>query len=433
MAESGLTGAINGISDWIGTNVTGPITGFFKNLFGIDSEGGSSIFSGFGGNMIEGLKNGLSDAAASAGTWIESNVTGPITGFFKDLFGIHSPSTVFEGYGGDLMAGLESGVEGSSDLPKNAISGVQDKMKGVFSAVNEILEWASLGSKLMEIGLIVGIVSQTPFVLTAVGTLEQGMRNKMTENLELWKSAAVTIANTFGNSLYSGANWWELGVNIIQGIYNGVLYNSGALSALAWNTAVDMYNSAARALGIASPSKKFYWIAEMMTEGMANGIDDTRSKATDAVATLAGAVVDTAEEANPIIPVSAGMDEFTTEFGGVLTSFADKVTDSFANLISSMERIASGSSFVVPAVAAGSTVPYAVNARAASQGQSSGMEDALRVLATQAADRLTRNDLTEILTAICRQYLNFSFYISDEQIARHNMAGSLELQRRGVL
>ena len=435
--KNGLSGAVDKMKGWVDEHVTGPVLGFFKDLFGIGSP--STIFEEYGGFLIEGLKNGLLGAVKGVGSWVDTHVTGPILGAFKNLLGINSPSKVFDEYGGYLMEGLENGIEGSEDLPKNALTNAQGKMKDVFGAVKELLSWASLGSKLMEVGLIVGIVSQTPALLGAVEKLESDMRTKVTENLESWRSAGSEIATSLSNGISSGANWWNLGSYIIEGIYNGVLANSGRLYALAWNTAVEMYNSAARALGIASPSKKFYWIAEMMTEGMANGIEDTRDSAIGAVASLADAVVDTAEEANPIIPVSAGMDEFTTEFEGVLTSFADKVTDSFANLISSMERIASGSSFVVPAVAAGTAVPYAVNTMAASSsGRRADTEltEAVRMLLTQGAGGITRqdlrNDMAEILTATFRYY-SPQFYIGDEQIARHGMSGALELQRRGVL
>ena len=99
--KNGLLDKMTGIGDWISTNITGPICGFFMDLFGMHSP--STVFKEYGGYLLEGLKNGLLDKMTGIGDWIGTNVTGPICGFFMDLFGMHSPSTVFKEYGGYLM------------------------------------------------------------------------------------------------------------------------------------------------------------------------------------------------------------------------------------------------------------------------------------------------------------------------------------------
>ena len=136
--KSGLLGAMDGIGDWIDTNVTGPICGFFKSLFGIASP--STVFSEYGGFLLAGLKNGLLAAMDGIGDWIGTNVTGPICGFFKSLFGIASPSTVFSEYGGYLMEGLEGGIDDNKELPKTALTNAQTSMENVFSAQKQLLQ-----------------------------------------------------------------------------------------------------------------------------------------------------------------------------------------------------------------------------------------------------------------------------------------------------
>lgn len=486
--KSGLLGAMDGVGDWIDTNITGPICGFFKNLFGIASP--STVFSEYGGYLLEGLKNGLLAAMDGVGDWISTNVTGPICGFFKDLFGINSPSTVFSEYGGYLMEGLEGGIDDNKELPKTALSNAQTSMENVFSAQKQLLAWAKVGSDVMSLGLRAGILLKTPSVLASVTKLEDDMRKVITKQFNAWKTAAgtlfdsfkqglsgkqstlVTTVNTIITSLktkidsfksqlnnsgrdlmtelqngmngmsssisssasniatgihnsFNNQNWNNLGYNIGMGIYNGLVSSGSWLSTLAWNTAVDMYNSACRALGIASPSKEFAWIGEMITKGLGGGIEATQDNAVNAVTSLADAVTQEAEDSSPIMNIDTAVNGIDS----VLSTFSDKVVQSFDAMISAMEDIVNGSSLTLPAMANGSVMPYSAR-RSASQGDGDRLSSALEELALRDSERLTRDDLSEVLINVLRQYLNIDFYIGDEQIARHANAGNAKLSRR---
>ena len=486
--KNGLLGAMDGIGDWIGTNITGPICGFFKDLFGIASP--STVFSEYGGFLLAGLKNGLLAAMDGIGDWISTNVTGPICGFFKDLFGINSPSTVFNEYGGYLMQGLEGGIDENKELPKTALSNAQTSMETVFSAQKQLLAWAQVGSNVMSLGLRAGILLKTPAVLATITKLEDDMRKVITKQFNTWKTAAGTLLDNFKNGLtgkqatlittvntiitalktkidsfksqlnnsgrdlmtdlqngmnsmsgsisssasniatgihnsFSNQNWNNLGYNIGMGIYNGLVSSGSWLSTLAWNTAVNMYNSACRALGIASPSKEFAWIGEMITRGLGGGIEATQDNAVSAVTSLADAVTQEAEDSNPIMHIDTAVNGIDS----VLSTFSDKVVQSFDAMISAMESIVNGSSLTLPAMANGSVMPYSAR-RSASQDEGDKLSSLIETLAQRDADRLTRDDLSEVLINVLRQYLNIDFYIGDEQIARHANAGNAKLNRR---
>lgn len=486
--KNGLLGAMDGIGDWIGTNITGPICGFFKDLFGIASP--STVFSEYGGFLLAGLKNGLLAAMDGIGDWISTNVTGPICGFFKDLFGINSPSTVFNEYGGYLMQGLEGGIDENKELPKTALSNAQTSMETVFSAQKQLLAWAQVGSNVMSLGLRAGILLKTPAVLATVTKLEDDMRKVITKQFNTWKTAAGTLLDNFKNGLtgkqatlittvntiitalktkidsfksqlnnsgrdlmtdlqngmnsmsgsisssasniatgihnsFNNQNWNNLGYNIGMGIYNGLVSSGSWLSTLAWNTAVNMYNSACRALGIASPSKEFAWIGEMITKGLGGGIEATQDNAVNAVTSLADAVTQEAEDSSPIMNIDTAVNGIDS----VLSTFSDKVVQSFDAMISAMEDIVNGSSLTLPAMANGSVMPYSAR-RSASQGDGDRLSSALEELALRDSERLTRDDLSEVLINVLRQYLNIDFYIGDEQIARHANAGNAKLSRR---
>ena len=566
--KNGLTGAVDGIGTWIETNVTGPIKGFFESLFGIGSP--STIFEGYGGWLIEGLKEGLLAAVSGIGTWIDENVTGPVLGFFKDFFGIGSPSTVFNEYGGWLMEGLEDGITenkgivetamnevGNSvktewdtaadnvkkttdsmnrnsktsfeDMQKSATSNtktarqdvtdnygesdrsVQRSMASMNSQTREGMHYISttinaysdaqkkkitetwmevalnLGAKLSGINTamtrhfqdmvrIVGDATReidyrfreaargaeaiptefakaVPAFQSTASELVRTTQNMVDEIRGKFNSDWGSLGRAICDGISAGIRWgqdgppyavgmmmqdafnrshmdWHsIGREVCEGIYNGIHWGWGWLTTEAWNLAVDMLNNARRALGIASPSKEFHWVAEMMTAGLVNGIEDTKDRAIGAVGDVASDLVHTAEETSPIIPISAEAGGLTNEFEHVLDAFTNKVTSSFSAMIESMERIVGGSSFMVPAVATGTRVPYSVSAAAATQHRSSDTDAVLQMLAAQNRDVLTRQDLVDILTRLAPLFRS-DFYLDGENLARHVNEGNRRLNRR---
>jgi phage-related protein len=63
-----------------------------------------------GGNLIKGLWQGISDA----GAWLWDKISGFFGGVvdkIKNFFGIHSPSTLFAGFGDNMAQGLGVGFE----------------------------------------------------------------------------------------------------------------------------------------------------------------------------------------------------------------------------------------------------------------------------------------------------------------------------------
>ena len=65
-----------------------------------------------GTEIVNGIFDGISNALnkTGIGTWINEHIFTPFVTWFKDLFGIHSPSTVTKGFGGDLVDGLKEGI-----------------------------------------------------------------------------------------------------------------------------------------------------------------------------------------------------------------------------------------------------------------------------------------------------------------------------------
>ncbi|MGW0579639.1 phage tail tape measure protein, partial [Streptomyces sp. NPDC002920] len=100
--KTGVVTTARGIGGWVKTRVITPVTSLF-------SKAGSWLVSK-GGALISGFKSGIVGTMKGIGSWIKSTIVDPIVGAVKHFFGIHSPSKVFEGIGGHLIAGLFKGL-----------------------------------------------------------------------------------------------------------------------------------------------------------------------------------------------------------------------------------------------------------------------------------------------------------------------------------
>ncbi len=94
------------------------------SYFGVDLP---SKFSEFGSNMIQGLINGFTNMFPNLTAAISGAATSVIS-TFKGMLGIHSPSRVFAGLGGDTMAGLEQGLAGGESGPLSQLTSTAKRL-----------------------------------------------------------------------------------------------------------------------------------------------------------------------------------------------------------------------------------------------------------------------------------------------------------------
>lgn len=106
----------------------GDLISNIKKLFAgeEDFEGfGKNFMAGFGKGMLKGVTFAV-DKAKEVGT--------KVLGAIKDFFGIHSPSTVMEEVGEDLVSGFTKGIKNSIQKPVEAIKGLAGSaFKGITS------------------------------------------------------------------------------------------------------------------------------------------------------------------------------------------------------------------------------------------------------------------------------------------------------------
>ncbi len=103
----------------------GYFSGLWQNVKDIFANVGS-WFTNIGSNIVEGIWSGIS----SGYNWIKEKITGwvgDVLGFFKTLFGIHSPSTVMRDEIGKMLgAGMAEGIMDSRKAVNGAVQQLSD-------------------------------------------------------------------------------------------------------------------------------------------------------------------------------------------------------------------------------------------------------------------------------------------------------------------
>lgn len=105
------------------------VISFFKSLpsdilHALGDLGGLLLSAG--GNLIQGLINGVENAAGGLLNTI-SNLGSKVSSAFKSVMGIFSPSRIFSGHGRDIVLGLVSGIEGNAHLGESAVTRMAQK------------------------------------------------------------------------------------------------------------------------------------------------------------------------------------------------------------------------------------------------------------------------------------------------------------------
>ena len=360
-----------------------------------------------GKNFTAGLTSGLTDKTQIAGveSAAKSVVNDSVLDTVDTAADMHSPSKKMQTRGANLIAGLKAGIV---DKSTEVTSFIQELMNKVVNAISRrVSEFTGLGRTLIS-NLNSGITSEQSRVTTTISNLASSIQSSfrdavnwfdvgsdiMSEIHDGFSSASYNLAGVASSAAqevyyaFTGAaSWYGVGQNIGYGIYDGLLACSRSLEILAWNVAVGMYNSACSALGIASPSKKFAWIGEMTMAGLSEGIESSEDEAVDAM-------------------------------GGLISNLTKQANG--------LQSISNAAAMAVPSIAQGKVVPNSVQLNKSSEDRLSNIIDSLNSL---SQNFVTKDELASLLQDLANN-ISTSFYIGDEQIARHANAGNAKLERR---
>lgn len=187
-----------------------------------------------GGDVIEGLKKGILDALVGIGEWIVIHTVQPMINGFCSALGIHSPSTVFMGFGNDIIQGLLNGMK---QLVGNVSKIAQDVWKGFTGAIQNIANWINttiiqpatnffnnLGNSIIQTGK----------------NIWNGFTNAIS-NISNWiKTTIIQPSINFFNNL--GSSVINIGRNIYNGFTNAISNISNWVNSRIIQPVINAFN-----------------------------------------------------------------------------------------------------------------------------------------------------------------------------------------------
>ena len=259
------------IGSWVMDNMIDPL---FNALVGEEKW---AEFKQAGRDLWNGFTQGVQEFFDDPGAWIKQHIVDPFVKWFKDLFGIHSPSTAMKEIGQYVVEGFLEGINffssiagtvkkwGSSvvewftkgedgkgivehfkDIAGNIISGFKDKVGSTYTTVKtNVTTWASKVKEWFTSNSFGGVNLST-FATYANETIE-GFKSKIGSaytnvktNITTWASK---VKEWFTSSSYGGVNYQNFSTfanNTIEGFKSkiGSAYTTVKTNVTTWASKV---------------------------------------------------------------------------------------------------------------------------------------------------------------------------------------------------
>lgn len=162
-----------------------------------------------------------------------------------------------------LMQSLPVILDAGVQLLLNLVNGILDNLPSLIETALQVV-----------LGFVQSVLSNLPTVLESgiqiIAELAAGILDSIPKVVSVVWDVIQTIKDEFLK-----IDWLEIGINILEGIKNGLINGLTTIANAAKEVAKKALDSAKEFLGIASPSKEFFKIGEFVTEGFANGIMDS--------------------------------------------------------------------------------------------------------------------------------------------------------------
>lgn len=362
------------IGSWVMDNMIDPL---FNALVGEEKW---AEFKQAGRDLWNGFTQGVQEFFDDPGAWIKQHIVDPFVKWFKDLFGIHSPSTVMKEIGQYVVEGFLEGINffssiagtvkkwGSSvvewftkgedgkgivehfkEIAGNIISGFKDKVGSTYTTVKtNVTTWASKVKEWFTSNSFGGVNLST-FATYANETIE-GFKSKIGSaytnvktNITTWASK---VKEWFTSSSYGGVNYQNFSTfanNTIEGFKSkiGSAYITVKTNVTTWASKVKEW--------FQSENSNDSWstIAKNIVDGFANGVTSWARRCKDAVVSWGQSVLNWFEDTLDINSPSkvfyeiggfavAGFNNAIAQVGKTTRSVVGEWANSFTNITPTM-------------------------------------------------------------------------------------------------
>lgn len=192
--------------------------------------------------------------------------------------------------------GIEGAIEAARGILSNLLNTFLDHLPQMLDTGMTLLEkfldgigksGNKVGSVILQIlnALVTAIINHGPQLLQSginlILQLAAGLIRALPQLLSMAWQIITGLFNAFRN-----ADWASIGSEIVNGVWAGIVGLWDWLVSSVQNAVNNLWQSAKRALGIASPSKKFKYIGEMSVEGIEEGFEDKEQELNRTVNTV---------------------------------------------------------------------------------------------------------------------------------------------------
>lgn len=188
-AVAGITAAVATIIVVVKDNWDA-IASFLKNAVNSAKE--------IGGNIVKGLLNGITGAFKGIASWVKKNIFDPFINAFKNIFGIHSPSTVMAEMGKFIIQGLLNGIKGMISSVTKVFTDIKNKIVQTWDEVKKKTTeaWTAVSTKVSDTWNKMKSWASEKFssIKTAVTGAWESIKSKTTET---WNSISSKISESW--------------------------------------------------------------------------------------------------------------------------------------------------------------------------------------------------------------------------------------------
>jgi phage-related minor tail protein len=212
-----------------------------------------------------------------------------------------------------VVNGIKTGaINGWNALKTGAINSVNALKTGAINSVNALKSGFINTVNAIKNGIVNGFNSAKTSAINTFNALKTGVSNAIQGVIGFVTGMKSKVVSTI-----SGINLKQIGVNIIQGLINGIKSMVGAVGKAITSVAGSVTNKIKSALGIHSPSRVMIEMGQYTGQGLANGIQNMKDSVAKATQSLADASFGTinSQSLNPItatVDASPGQSDQTT-------------------------------------------------------------------------------------------------------------------------
>lgn len=281
-----------------------------------------------GGNIIQGIFNGIIEAMKNVGTWIKDNIATPFVDGIKSVFGIQSPATLMMPLGENITEGIGVGV---SDGQKSVLSSISDVASSILGSLGRTFGITSGSSKEAKETGVTLMLSMTEGVTSSVGKVTEAIGN-----------AGKAVLDNFNKTLSISGNkslpLTTVGTTLMSSLSDGVTTGTQKVIKAIQDMVTSVLNTFDQSFGITTGySTKTKTVGETLVSSLGKGIEDKVPNVNKTIKTICETIL---KDINTFFGISGSTSSKTYDIGKILMeSLAKGISESTTVVKNSLQNV----------------------------------------------------------------------------------------------